>query len=184
MTDIRTRNLDRRLILGWQGNAGEGYPSRDMSGAYRYGAADAQSAPDYRPGYTMFKLLLAGSALMLLASLISWQHAHAGSMPDVDAAGHMYVSVPLNSAAPQFHDTTLQVDLMGAGLYVGGMEVATDEPTPRFRLGKRKYQSRWPAQPVPAATHGRSDDASLGEPKTTLFDDLTAAYTAGRQTSK
>ena len=131
----------------------------------------------------MFKLLLAGSLLVLLASLIPWQNANAGALPDMNAAGHMYVSVPLNAASPQFQDTTLQVDLMGAGLYVAGMEVASQDPFPQFRLGKRKHRGGRTAQPLPEAAYGISEDAPAEARKSTLFDDLTAAYKARRRTS-
>ena len=130
----------------------------------------------------MFKVVLAGSILMLLASLIPWQTARAGSMPEVNAAGYMYVSVPLNAAAPQFQGTTLQVDLMGAGLYVAGMEVAGMSTAPRLRLGKRKHRGRHRPQPL----HVETPDLPTGEPvqvrKSTLFDDLVAAYKADRST--
>ena len=183
MTEIRTSNLDKRLLLGWQDGTREGLKRGDGTGSYRFGTGGAEVAPDYRPGYAMFKVLLAGSLLVLLASLIPWQSAHAGSMPDVNAAGHMYVSVPLNAAAPQFQDTTLQVDLMGAGLYVGGMEVAPQDTVPRFRLGKRKYIGRRAAHPLASVISESVVESPAVERKSTLFDDLTAAYAARRQTS-
>lgn len=184
MTDIRTRDLDRRLLLGWQDGTPGNRESHGGTGSYRIGTAGAESAPDYRPGYAMFKILLAGSLLVLLASLIPWQSAQAGSMPDVDAAGHMYVSVPLNAAAPQFQDTTLQVDLMGAGLHVGGMEVTPQDTTPRFRLGKRKYAGRGAVRPLPAAISEPVVDIPAAERKSTLFDDLKAAYSARHQNTR
>lgn len=181
MTEIRTSSLDKKLLLGWQ----DGPEAHSGASAYRYETGSAQTtSPDHRPGYAMFKVLLAGSLLMLLASLIPWQSARAGSMPEVNAAGYMYVSVPLSAAAPQFHDTTFQVDLMGAGLYVAGMEVAGGSTAPRFRLGKRKHRDPHGRQPL----HVETSDLPAGEAvqvrKSTLFDNLVAAYKADRSTPR
>ena len=62
------------------------------------------------------------------------------------------------------------------------MEMAGVSTAPRFRLGKRKHRGRHRPQPL----HAETPDLPAGEPvqvrKSTLFDDLVAAYEADQST--
>ena len=94
MTEIQTSELDKRLLLGWQGA-----PSPERSaGLCRSGTEDGdRTSPNHRPGYTMFKALLVGGMLLLLWSLVPWQQAFAA--PQGDASSRIHGGLTIDATA-------------------------------------------------------------------------------------
>ena len=99
----------------------------------------------YRPGYDLFKILLTFSLFLAIFALSPWSPMKAAPAHGMEAGGYMYLSVPLNAAEPQFDESALRVDVMGAGLHVNVLEMRQDTGTTRVMAGKGKRKD-WRAK--------------------------------------
>lgn len=104
------------------------------------GAASERAAVSHRPGYTAFKLVLTFSLILGALALLPWSRAEAGSGLSMQAAGYMYVSVPLNATDPQFEKATVNLDFKGAGMYVLRLQMAQNTGKTHFRAGAYQRQ--------------------------------------------
>ncbi len=133
MTTDQITPLDEKLLLGWHCGPDAGERPTAGTNSTRGDAA-------HRPGYGFFRLLLVFSLFFGVLAMSPWSPLRVTPALSMEAGGYMYLSVPLNATEPQFEQTALRLDVMGAGLHVNVLEM--EQSTGKTRFLTRKNPPR------------------------------------------
>lgn len=139
MTELDVTALSKRLLCGVQVKA-PGSPAAGPTNTKT--AASGRVSPSQRRGYLTFKMFLGFLLFFGILALLSWSRALAGSPLGVEAAGHVYVSVPLKASQLQTNQAALRLDIMGAGVYLLRFEMAQNNGAVRLLTKSRRRNWR------------------------------------------